>query len=155
GGSVSSNGVQSSGDTRSVAREKAQKRRQEQKKKDKRNRVLFRSGIGVGLVAIAAVVTFAIIGGISQPNPGPLNMLSDGIRIGENFTAKTTAALEPGEEPVPSLPSADAEVVDIRIYLDYMCTVCGTFEATNAEQIGIWVESGAATIEFHPVSFLD
>lgn len=140
---------------RVIAREKAQQRRRAQKKKEKRNRVLLQGGLIVGSLAVVGAIIFAIVAGMPKTNPGPLNMLSDGIRIGAEFTAETTAALQPNEEPVASVPSDDPEVVDIRIYLDYFCPACGAFEAANNEQLATWVESGAATLEIHPVAILD
>jgi len=140
---------------RIVAREKAQQRRKEQKKKEKRNRVLLQGGLIVGALAVVGAIIFAIVAGMPKTNPGPLNMLSDGIRIGADFTAETTAALQPDDDPVASVPSDDPEVVDIRIYLDYFCPACGAFEAANTEQLATWVESGAATLEIHPVAILD
>lgn len=140
---------------RIAAREKAQERRLQQKKKEKRTRILLQGGLIVGVLAVVGAVVFAIVGGMPKTNPGPLNMLSDGIRIGADFTAEATAALQPDEEPVASVPSEDPEVVDIRIYLDYFCPACGAFEAANTEQLATWVQSGAATLEIHPVAILD
>lgn len=145
----------SKNDRRVAAREKAQQLRLEQKKKEKRNRHLIQGGIIVGVLAIVGAIVFGVIAAIPKTNPGPLNMLSDGIRIGESFVAETTPALQPGDEPVASVPSDDPEVVDIRIYLDYFCPACGVFEEANNMQIATWVDSGAAKLEIHPVSILD
>jgi protein-disulfide isomerase len=82
---------------------------------------------------------------------GPLNMLSDGIKIGAGFEAERTPGLAAGETPTPSLANA-SEVIDIQIYVDYLCANCGAFEERNAEQIRAWVESGAATVEYHPIA---
>jgi protein-disulfide isomerase len=142
-------------ETRLVAREKAQQARLERKKKDRRNRMLIQGGIIAGVLVIIAAVVFGVMGAIPKNSPGPLNMLSDGIRIGADFKAEVTPGLKPGAEPVASTPSEDKDVVDIRIYVDYFCPACGAFEEANAEQIATWVASGAATLEVHPVSFLD
>lgn len=142
-------------ETRLAAREKAQQARLEQKKKDRRNRVLIQCGIIVGVLAIGAAVVFGVMGAIPRNSSGPLNMLSDGIRIGAELEAEVTPALKPGEDPVASTPTEDLDVVDIRIYVDYFCPACGVFEEANAAQIATWVSSGAATFEVHPVSFLD
>ncbi|TQL47044.1 protein-disulfide isomerase [Homoserinimonas aerilata] len=152
---VSGGAQPSKNEKRVAARDKAKLRRLEQKKKEKRNRALIQGGVIVGVLAVIVVVVLVIVSNIPKPNPGPLNMLSDGIRIGADFTADRTAALQPEQEPVPSVPSDDPEVVDIRIYLDYFCPACGAFEKANNEQIATWVQSGAATVEIHPVSFLD
>jgi len=53
-----------------------------------------------------------------------------------------------------SEPDATGTVANIRIYVDYLCPFCGDFETTNGEQIATWVESGAATVEIHPIAIL-
>jgi protein-disulfide isomerase len=143
----------SKNERREAAREKAKQLREEQRKKDIRNRFILIGSLGVVLVAIIVGVTLVIVSTLKPAGPGPANMASDGIVIGENFVAQTTPGLQPGETPVAS--ASTAGVADIRVYLDYMCPYCGQFEATNNEQIGQWVSSGAATVEIHPISILD
>lgn len=140
---------------RIAAREKAQLHRQEQKKKERRNRYLLQGGVTLGVLAIVGAIVFGVISSIPKTNAGPLNMLSDGIRIGADFAAEPTAAIQAGKEPVASVPSDNPDVVDIVVYLDYFCPACGAFEATNNEQIATWVKSGAALLEIHPVAILD
>ncbi|MCW4386138.1 DsbA family protein [Salinibacterium sp. SYSU T00001] len=140
---------------RRAAREKAQSARLEQKKKERRNRLLIQGGVAVGVVAIAAATVIGIVSAIPKTSPGPLNMLSDGIRIGAGAQAEITPALQPGASPVASELTEDPDVVDIVMYVDYLCSGCGEFEDANAEQIETWVSSGAATLEVHPVAFLD
>lgn len=139
---------------RDAAREKARQLRLEQRKKDRRNKVLLKGGIAVALVAVAAIVTLVIINSIRPVGPGPANMASDGLRIGEGMTVVKTSALKPEAKPVPSTPDPSSSVAEIRIYVDYLCQLCGQFDTTNNEQIAAWVESGAATVEIHPVSIL-
>jgi protein-disulfide isomerase len=145
---------QSKNERREAAREKARQLREEQKKRERRNKVLLFSGIGIAAVAIVAVVAFIIFTSIRPAGPGPANMASDGIKIGQNLEAVPTAALPAGDDPVPSEPNP-AGVADIRIWVDYLCPFCGQFEATNSEQIESWVTEGSATIEIHPISILN
>jgi protein-disulfide isomerase len=139
---------------RDAAREKARQLRIEQRKKDRRNRVLLKGGIAVAIVAIAAIVALVIINSIRPVGPGPANMASDGLLIGEGMAVHKTAGLKPDAEPVPSTPDPTGSVADIRVYVDYLCPFCGQFDSTNSEQIAAWVEAGAATVEIHPVSIL-
>lgn len=144
----------SKNERREAAREKAKQLREQQRKKDIRNRAILISSLSVVVVAIIVGVTLVIVSTLKPAGPGPANMASDGITIGENFVAQTTPGLQPGESPVAAATS-DPNVADIRVYLDYMCPYCGQFESTNNEQIGQWVSSGAATVEIHPISILD
>jgi protein-disulfide isomerase len=140
---------------RDAAREKARQLREEQRKKERRNRFILQGSLIVVTLAIVAIVVVAIYSTIRPPAPGPLNMLSDGIKIGEGFHATLTPALQPSEEPVPSASNDPADVLDIRVYVDYLCPICGAFEAANADQIKKLVQDGAATLEIHPVAILD
>lgn len=140
---------------RDLAREKARQLREEQRKKDRRNRFILQGSLIFVTLAIVAAVAFVIYSTIRPPAPGPLNMLSDGIKIGEGFHANLTPALKPSEEPVPSASNDPADVLDIRVYIDYMCPICGSFEKANAEQIAKLVRDGTATLEIHPVAILD
>jgi protein-disulfide isomerase len=81
-------------------------------------------------------------------------MASDGILLGEGMSAVETAALQPGSDARASEPDASGTVANIRVYVDYLCPFCGLFELTNGEQIQSWVESGAATVEIHPIAIL-
>ena len=139
---------------RDAAREKATQLREEQKKKDRRNKVFLQGGIAVAAIAIIAIVALIIMNSIRPPSPGPANMASDGILIGAGMAAVTTSALQPDANPVASVPDSTGTIADIRVYVDYLCPLCGQFEKTNGEQISGWVDSGAATVEIHPVSIL-
>jgi protein-disulfide isomerase len=45
--------------------------------------------------------------------------------------------------------------VRVVTYVDYFCPYCGEFEATNAQQLSEWVESGDVVLEVHPIAILD
>ncbi|WP_120339472.1 DsbA family protein [Cryobacterium soli] len=139
---------------RDAARTKAAQLRVEQKKRDRRNRVFLQGGIAIAAIAVVAVVVLIIVNSVRPDGPGPRNMASDGLLVGEGLTAVTTPALQPKADPIPSTPDASGTVADIRIYIDYLCPFCGQFETTNADQISQWVDSGAATVEIHPISIL-
>ncbi|GAA0997887.1 DsbA family protein [Subtercola frigoramans] len=145
---------QSKNQRREAAREKAKVLREEQRKKDLRNRWILFSGIGVVVVAIIVCVVLIVASSVKTAGPGPLNMASDGIKITTGNVAVTTPALAAGEQPTPSAANPTG-VLDIRVYIDYMCPYCGQFETTNTEQISKWLTQGAATYEVHPLSLLD
>jgi len=139
---------------RAVARDKARQLREQQRKRDRRNRILIQGGIGVGILAVLAIVAVIIVTSIRPPEPGPKNMASDGILIGKDLKAVHTGSIAPRGKPTASTPDPAAGTVSIVTYVDYLCPFCGQFEATNAEQIGKLVSGGAATVEIHPLPFL-
>lgn len=152
---TSGEGKLSKNERREAAREKAKSLREEQKKKDRLTKFYLQGGIILASLAIITAVTLVIVNGIRPEGPGPLNMLSDGIKIGQGLEATKTPALQPGREPLANERDDASEVLDIQLYIDYMCPICGQFEAENGEQIQTLVESGAATVEYHPISILD
>jgi protein-disulfide isomerase len=138
---------------RAAARERARELRELHRKQDRRRRLLLQGGIAAGLLVILAIIAIVIFVFPPTQSRGPQNMLSDGIKIGEDLKAIRTPALQPGQDPQPS-PDNAAGVVDIQLYVDYLCTDCAAFQQNNDEQLRSWVESGAATIEIHPLALL-
>lgn len=146
---------QGKNERRELAREKARQLRESQRKKDRRNKIIFQSSLVLAILATVAVVFLVISSTIKPPTPGPLNMLSDGVKIRTGLNAVRTIAVKPGAEPVPSGANSSATVLDIRIYADYMCPICNSFERANGDQIQKLVNDGLATVEIHPVAILD
>ncbi len=140
---------------REAAREKARELRELQRKKEKRNRLFLQGGIALGVLAAAAIVTLVLVNSVAPPAAGPLNMQSDGIIISKDLKAVPTPAISAKGKPVATVRDKKSSVVSIRIYLDYFCPVCNAFETANKAQITSWLKNGAATIEIHPITFLD
>lgn len=137
---------------RAAARERARELRELHKKQDRRRRLIVQGSITAGVLLIVAIVVLVLIVPRSETR-GPQNMLSDGIRIGQDLEAVQTPGLQPGASPVASAPNPDG-VIDIQLYVDYLCASCGAFWEGNSGQLRSWVENGAATLEVHPVALL-
>ena len=144
---------------RDAAREKARQLRESNKRKEKARKLTLKLSLGAGLLAIVVGVAWVFIAGSSQENNGdnpltgtPANMIFDnGIKIGAGLQPFTkTSTPTPTAQPTPG-----TVVPNIVMYIDYQCPVCGAFEQANSAQIRSWAESGAATVEVHPISFLD
>jgi protein-disulfide isomerase len=136
---------------RDAARAKAREMREQHKKGEKRKRVAIQASIGAVVLGIVAIIGFAIVSGGDKVVAQPTNMIfNDGIKIGANLEAFTSSST-----PVPTTSPAPAEVPNIVVYIDYQCPICQAFEVPNKSQIESWVSSGAATLELHPISFLD
>jgi len=149
---------------REAAREHARQLREQEAKRRRRNRWLAQGGVIVAVLAIVAVVAVVIVNAAQKEPPtplssnqaGPANMISDGILLtGPDMKAVRTPGIQPGQDPVPTDPSAHPGVANIVTYVDYQCPVCQLFEAVNGANIKKWVEDGDATIEIHPITFLD
>lgn len=140
---------------REQAREQARELREAARKKERRNRVLLQSGIIVGVLAVVAVIVIVIVSSVRPAGPGPRNMASDSLLIEAGGQVHRTPALQPGATPEPNPQPTGDNAIRIQTFVDYMCPYCGQFEATNAEYMQTLVDSGAASLEIFPISFLD
>jgi len=143
----------SGSDARVAAKERAREMRTQHKKQERRRRLVLQLSLLGGALVVLGVVAVTLISMNQSPARGPLNMASDGIRIGTELKAERTPGLQPDAAPVASKAN-DEGVIDIQLYVDYLCANCGTFEQNNSDQLRQWVESGAATLEIHPIALL-
>lgn len=141
-------------DAREKARQQAKSLSAKSSARDKRGRLLTQIGLGVAAITVIGILAAVILEGTKPAGPGPLNMASDGIKIGAEYKAVKTDALPADAQPVPT-PENPSDIVDITIFVDYLCPICGEFEAVNGASINDLVSRGSATIEIHPLSFLD
>lgn len=139
---------------REAAREKAKQMRAESQKREKRNRLVLQLSVvlvALGVVGgIAGVIWVQAEAEANRPVVGesPENMIfDDGIKIGVGLQAFT-------ETNTPT-PDTDGIIPNIQVFVDYLCPVCQAFDVPNAAQIRSWVDTGAATVQIHPISFLD
>ena len=143
---------------REAAREAARVEREQQKRRDTRNKILFRGLVTIVILAILGGVGWAIYAGTRPAGPGPENMLSDGILLtGEDgeIVPVLTDAIPADGEPVPTDPDDIDTPLHIVSYVDFFCPVCNAFEQANAATIDELVATGDATLEVHPISILD
>ena len=145
----------SKNEKREAAREKARVLREEQKKKDRRTRFILQGSIVLALLAIVAIVAVVLVNSVGPSGPGPKNMASDGIQLTQGAIATETPALKAGQDPVPNTRDEAAGTLDIQMYVDYLCPICGQFEATNGEYITSLLDNGKTTVEIHPIAILD
>lgn len=134
---------------REAARAKAKALREQHKKGEKRKRVIIQLGIVASVVVAVGAVVFALSSSGPQTASVPTNAsYNDGVKVGADLKLFT-----------PTFTPAPAEPVDnpteIIVYIDYQCPICAIFEIPNSEQIKNWVQSGAATLQVHTLSFLD
>lgn len=138
---------------RELAREKAREMRLAGSAREKRNRLLIQLGLGLTALTVIGALAAVILTAFQPAGPGPQNMQSDGIKISSGFVAVPTPALPADSDPVAT-PENAAGVVDITLWVDYLCPICGQFEKSNAAAISDLLVRGAATIEIHPIAIL-
>jgi protein-disulfide isomerase len=149
---------------REHARELARIMREKQKARQRRKRFFVQGGIGLAVIAVIAVIALVVVqnnqNAVAAPATaaGPLNMKSDGILfhgVGGTATAVKTAAVQAKSKPVATDTKKLTNTANIVEYIDYQCPYCNEFVTTNLAQEDKWVAAGKATLEIHPIAFLD
>lgn len=138
---------------RDAAREAAREFRVQQARADRRRKFFTQGGIVLGVLVIAGLVGLAIYGAQPKPVIWPENMATDAIVLNQDMVAETSAALSDGALPLQ--PTEDPNLLNITIYQDYMCPICGQFDAANGDTLAQLVNTGAAKLSIHPISILN
>ena len=134
---------------RDLARAKARELREQRAKGDKRKRALITTGVTLAIIGVVAGVTFAIFNFASSTS----NTTENAKKVPANVTKLGGVVL--GKGLLPATPDQVSSATRIVIYQDYQCPICKLFEDPNSSQIRTWVDKGLATVEYHPISFLD
>jgi protein-disulfide isomerase len=141
---------------REAARSKARELRDRHQASESRKRLIIQISVVVVILAIVAVIVLAFTTSPSTKDGAVPKVAAvyskGGIKVGKDlkaFTSTSTPTATPTAGETPRV------VPNIKIYLDYQCPYCANFEAANAAQIKEWVASGSATVEIHPITFLD
>jgi protein-disulfide isomerase len=139
---------------REAARRRAQRARAQQKRRQRGVRLGLQIGLGVVLLAAATIVTLVLVDSVKPAGPGPSTMSQGGITIGQGLKPVAASASGSASASPSSAATAGAGTVRITLYVDYLCPTCGQFEQANGDYIEDLVDSGAATVDIHPVAVL-
>jgi len=129
---------------RDEARAEALALQKKQQVREKRSRLIVLSVLAVAVVGLGVAIWLILAEGQKTPMEKVDNIPAGvveqtGIPVGADGTAGTT--------------NDGAKTLDV--YVDYMCPVCGQFEALNAASIAEMREAGDITLVVHPLSILD
>ena len=133
---------------REAARAEALALQQKQAARDKRNRLITLGVLVVAVIGLAVVIWMIM-------REGERNTVDDVplSQVEMPSTAQDDGGIPVGAAGAAGTTNEGAPVVDV--YLDYMCPICGQFEAANAASIDQMTTGGTATVVYHPVSILD
>ena len=145
----------SKNERRQQAREQARLAREQEKKREKRSRLLLQGGVVLGVIAILAVVGIVLMQTMKPAGPGPENMASGGVVFTEDLQVVEGPALEDGEERQAPVVDRGSLPLDMTVYVDYMCPGCGNFEQTYGTMLETYVGSGDLQLEVFPLTFQD
>lgn len=146
----------SKNERRAQAREQARLAREAEKKREKRRRLYIQGGVVLGVVAVLAIAGLIFAQTLKPAGPGPENMASGGVVIGEDLKVVPGDRLEDpeGERIAPAVDRENLPL-DVTIYVDYMCPACGAFEQQNGDMLEQYVGSGDVQLHIYPINFLD
>jgi protein-disulfide isomerase len=158
---VTNNDRPTKNERRQHARDVARQRAEADKRRKRRNRWFLQGGIGLGIIAIAAIIAIVVVNVNNQPAvsaAGPKNMATGAIQFtgGDGKVAPVTTPAVSAKGTPSAIPTSNSDgAVAVTEYVDWACPVCKQFEAAYADQILDKVKSGDATLAIHPVSILD
>lgn len=129
---------------RDAARAEALELQKKQQAREKRSRLIVLSVLGIAVIGLIVAVVLILQEGQRTPmervDAVPAGVVEDtGIPVGVDGAAGTE--------------NEGATTLDV--YVDYMCPVCGQFEAINGASIAELREAGDVTLVVHPVAILD
>lgn len=129
---------------RDAARAEALALQKKQQAREKRTRVIVLSLLALAVIGLGVAIWLILAEGQKTPMEKVENVPAGvveqtGIPVGAEGTAGTE--------------NEGAPVLDV--YVDYMCPVCGQFEALNGASITEMREAGDVTLVVHPLSILD
>lgn len=139
---------------REDARTQAQRIREEQQKAARRQRTIAVSLLVVGLLVLGGVVAWILS---NQPEPAPdFADIEDPLgSVSSPATANDEGGIPVGQEGVAGDATAGDGAVEVVVYSDYMCPICGMFEDVNGTALDELREQGEVVVEYRPVSILD
>jgi len=145
----------SKAERRDEARLKAVQMREQQKQREKRNRIIAISGLVAAVVVLAVVV--ALILGQSKTTPAAAAYTGGAVKLADVTKPSTVAdsgAIPVGPTNTAGEKAATGDVV-VSVYLDYMCPYCHKFETANEAELATLRAAGGVVVEYHPISILD
>ena len=141
----------SKADRRDAARAQALKLQQEQIRREKRTRNVIIASVLAGVLIVVGVGYGIMKSGGPTVSSG-ITEFPAGLNVPS--VADDTGGISFGETGVAGTTSGDA-AVDVDVYLDYMCPICGVFEQVNGADLDELRANGDITLTVHPVSILD
>lgn len=151
-------------DRREAVREKAQLVRARQSRARLARRIGLSALAAGAVAAIVAVVAWSVMSTMGGRDLSPENITADGFAIDSVAGATSDQAVitdpsptpegETKPTPTPDPSATTAAPVDIRVYVDYLSPGAREWHLANVQQLSTWVDEGAATLTYHPVSML-
>ncbi|MFT3797006.1 DsbA family protein [Microbacterium sp.] len=152
-------------DRREAVREKAQQVHAQQSRARLVRRTALISGVVAAVAVVGIVVAWTVVSTASRPQLQPAGASNDGFLVTAVAPGQVAGAIDGTDAtPVPTEDAApqgeatatptEAPAVEIHVYVDYLSPGAREWQLANAAQLSSWVEDGAVTLTYHPVSML-
>ena len=142
---------QSKAERRDAARAQALKLQQEQIRREKRTRSVIIASVLVGVLVVIGI-GYAIMKSAGPSISTGITEFPEGVAV--PAVADDTGGISFGPTGEAGTTSGD-DAVDVDVYLDYLCPLCGVFEQVNNPDLTELRTNGDITLTIHPVSILD
>ena len=139
---------------RDDARAQALKLREEQQRTAKRQRTIAISLLAVGLLVVGGIV-FWIFSNMPEPAPDFSDVEDPLGSVSAPATASDAGGIRVGQDGVAGDDTSGDDPIDVVVYSDFMCPLCGAFEQLNGPTLTELRENGEVVVEYRPVSILD
>ncbi|WP_256837599.1 DsbA family protein [Ornithinimicrobium faecis] len=138
-------------------RERVRQQQQEAVAKEKRMKVVFRSLIGVAVLAVVAVVAAIALNQGGTSSATPTTVTDDGgIVLDPGASAAGDEAGGDGASATADDANASAGgVPQVSVYLDYQCPHCLAFEQANLPMLSDELAAANISLAVHPVALMD
>lgn len=141
---------QTKADRRDAARAEALALREAQAKRDKRNRAITIGALVGGLAVLIGAFLWVFIPAMNQKEARVTEPLTG---VTAPSTANDTGGISIGSAGAAGTSTDGA--VEVGVYLDYMCPICGDFEEINGATLDQLREAGDVNVVLHPVAILN
>lgn len=112
-------------------KEAARRMREQQQREQRRRQIVIGSSVVAAVVAIAVLVALGLY-------------LNQGYEVNKPKAEHSKTALTVGDGPV-----------EVDLYVDFICPVCGDFEKQSGKTIKKYADEGKITLNQHPLGLLD
>ncbi|HEV3172990.1 MAG TPA: thioredoxin domain-containing protein [Actinocrinis sp.] len=132
-------------DRKPGAQRRAEQLRAAQQAKTRRKRLMVIYGSVLGVIAVAVVIALIVANASAPKTP---------TAVPAGTVADTTGGLAAADAMAVPLGQANAPV-QLTVYEDFRCSVCGQFEATYQAAYKPLIASGTLRLLIHPVNLID
>lgn len=130
------------------SRDRLREQQQQAAARDQRMKIIFRSLIGVAVLAVVAVIAAIALNQDGGVEATPTTVTDDG-----GIVLEPAGSDAGGSDDAAA--TADGAATNVSVYLDFQCPHCLSFEQTNMPDLTDRLQDGTISLTLHPVALMD